>query len=178
MKKIFLGLALALAAALPAIPQTSYAREPLREDTPHARASQAMKQYFPSAEKVDWVKSGTTMIARFYVEGDFVQARFDAKGNLMYSYRNCSVEKLPAFILSRASRAYSGYAPVTAVEYSSNQGYSYLIWMKKEAGRHTKWIKVKVEPYGNLAVLERLQQKSPSAMHIPLDADSLASAGK
>lgn len=119
----------------------------------------AFEETFSGAVNVNWTEKNDSYEVSFHQQQVQVRAMFDEDGNLLQTIRYYGEKDLPANILSKLNKRYSGKEIFGVTELRSDTEVSYYITLRDEKN----WYVVKSDPYGSLELTRKFRDGSPKS---------------
>lgn len=115
------------------------------------KVKQSFKESFPDAKQVNWYENGDTYHVRFFRNGIDNRVDYDTDGTILATTRYYEGKYLPAFLISKLNKKYSGRKIHLVTELNNQEGLEYHITMHDEK----KWYVVKAYPNGVMEVYNK-----------------------
>jgi hypothetical protein len=143
MKKMFVSFSAMLIAML------SFA-----SPDPTTAVLNEFKKEFAAAENVTWDKQDEFDKATFTLAGRRVVAYFNMMGLLEGSVRDLFFDQLPLAVMTAVDKRYGSSAVLDVREVSNSEGTSYRLTIETKS----KKIRIRVNPDGNISIIEKLRK--------------------
>jgi hypothetical protein len=91
---------------------------------------QSFESQFVNAKEVDWSITSNIYKAQFALDGQYINAFFNAEGELVAMTKNVTVNQLPLMLQTELKKQNSNYWITELFELSNDEGTSYYVTLE------------------------------------------------
>ncbi len=111
----------------------------------------AFQAQFADATDVNWTVTEDYTKAKFTIEGEQVEAFFNASGDVIGTSRKTDLKRLPLNAIQKIRKSYAKYKVTETIEFEFNGERKYFVSLENEADRKI----LEVSLYGNVTIFEK-----------------------
>ncbi|MDZ4072864.1 MAG: hypothetical protein U1C70_13645 [Sediminibacterium sp.] len=115
------------------------------------RVLTAFQVQFTDATDVNWTVTEDYSKAKFTIEGEQVEAFFNASGDMIGTSRKTDLKRLPLNAIQKIRKSYGKYKVTETIEFEFNGERKYFVSLENDADRKI----LEVSLYGNVTIFEK-----------------------
>lgn len=115
------------------------------------RVLAAFQAQFADATDVNWTVTEDYTKAKFTIEGEQVEAFFNASGDVIGTSRKTDLKRLPLNAIQKIRKSYAKYKVTETIEFEFNGERKYFVSLENDADRKI----LEVSLYGNVTIFEK-----------------------
>ena len=115
------------------------------------RVLAAFQAQFADATDVNWTVTEDDTKAKFTIEGEQVEAFFNASGDVIGTSRKTDLKRLPLNAIQKIRKSYAKYKVTETIEFEFNGERKYFVSLENDADRKI----LEVSLYGNVTIFEK-----------------------
>jgi hypothetical protein len=115
------------------------------------RVLAAFQAQFADATDVNWTVTEDYTKAKFTIEGEEVEAFFNASGDVIGTSRKTDLKRLPLNAIQKIRKSYAKYKVTETIEFEFNGERKYFVSLENDADRKI----LEVSLYGNVTIFEK-----------------------
>ncbi|MEN9298799.1 MAG: hypothetical protein RLZZ429_1112 [Bacteroidota bacterium] len=115
------------------------------------RVLAAFESQFADASDVNWTVTEEYIKARFIIEGEQVEAFFNASGDVIGTSRKTDLKRLPLNAIQKIRKNYSKYKVTETIEFEFNGERKYFVSVENDTDRKI----LEVSLYGEVSIFDK-----------------------
>lgn len=115
------------------------------------RVLASFKSQFADATDVNWTVTEEYTKARFTIEGEQVEAFFNASGDVIGTSRKTDLKRLPLSAIQKIRKNYSKYKVTETIEFEFNGERKYFVSVENDTDRKI----LEVSLYGEVSIFDK-----------------------
>ncbi len=115
------------------------------------RVLAAFEAQFAEASDVSWTVTDNYTKAKFTIEGEQVEAFFNASGDVIGTSRKTDLKRLPLSAIQKIRKSYGKYKVTETIDFEFNGERKYFVSIENDTDRKI----LEVSLYGDVTIFEK-----------------------